>query len=154
MKSSCETRTEFLISKQLFLKYINTYCVTALGLPFTEPLLVWYRNSIETQESNFCFYLRNRIRHYDEYTNSIHEGTNNALKHRSGAVQPSLTLKKSVAKISFFADIDNHRRKNRVAYEYLTNSTDWISETASWLTESACKMIKANSQIKHKYAIY
>ena len=55
MKSSCETRTEFLISKKLFLKYISTDGVTAVGLPFTEPLLVWYRNSIETLQSNFFF---------------------------------------------------------------------------------------------------
>jgi len=99
---------------------------------------------IETLELNNGFYRRNRIRHYAEYTNSIHEGTNYSIKHRAGAVQSSLTLKKAVAKISFFSNVDNHRRKTRVAYEYMTKSTDWISDTASWLTASTGKIIKNN----------
>lgn len=88
MKSSCETRNEFLFSKKLFFKYIYRHCESVFGKPFTNPLLVWYRNCVENLESNFCFWKRSRVRHYDEYTNSIHEGTNYSPKHRSDAVVP------------------------------------------------------------------
>ena len=78
----------------------------------------------------------NRIRNYDEYTNSTHEGTNNAIKHRAGAVKPNLKLKNSVAKISFFADVDGHRRQSKFAYEYITKSSRSIDDSSEWLTNS------------------
>lgn len=77
---------------------------------------------MEPLESNYCYWRRSKVRHYDEYSNSIHEGTSNALKHRPGDVRPRLSLKNAVSKISYFADIDDSRKKSRVAYDFLTQS--------------------------------
>ena len=143
-----------MFSKQLFLTYINTHCKSVLGIPFTETLLVWYRNSVETLESNYCYWRRNRIRHYDEYTNSTHEGTNNALKHRAGAVQPNLKLKNAVAKISFFANVDGNRRKSHVAYEYRTKSTCSNQNISDWLTIPCDNILSTLENIKHKYVVF
>ena len=154
MKSNCETKEEYNFSKRMFVGYIQTHCKTVLGIPFTDPLLVWFRNSVETLESNFCYWRRSKVRHYDEYTNSIHEGTNNALKHRPGAVVPRLSLKNAVSKISFFADVDINRTKSRAAYEYLTESPHMRVSATSWLTITAEKMINKLQDIKHKYAVH
>jgi len=83
-------------------------CKTVLSIPLTETLLVWYRNSAETLESNFYYWRRNLIRHCDEYINSTHEGRDDARKHRAGAVESNSKLKNAVAKKSFFADVDGH----------------------------------------------
>ena len=41
------------------------------------------------------FYLRNHILHYDKHTNSVHEGTNNALRSSSVEIFPSIQINKS-----------------------------------------------------------
>ena len=45
-------------------------------------------NQIHPYESHFCFNLRLILKHYEEYTNSINEGTNCALKYSSVRVGP------------------------------------------------------------------
>ena len=43
----------------------------------------------------YCFYKRNNMRHYEEYTNSCHEGTNKGKKYNSAPVLPGHSLAKS-----------------------------------------------------------
>ena len=50
-------------------------------------------NQIEPHESLFCFYLRYNLRHFKEYTNSIYEGTNRALKYNGAPVGSSIKKK-------------------------------------------------------------
>jgi len=39
------------------------------------------------------FYLRKYLRHFDEYINSLHEGTNNALCHSAVPIGPTMNIK-------------------------------------------------------------
>ena len=48
-------------------------------------------------ETQFYFYLRLDLRHFEEYTNSIHEGTNRGLKYNSAPVGPSTNIEKAWA---------------------------------------------------------
>ena len=151
MKPSCETKSEYLLSKKLFLMYIYTHCQRESGMVFTNPLLLWFRNSLEPHEGSYCFWCRKFVRHYAEYTNSIHEGTNNSLKHRDGAVLPSLNLQTSVKKLSFFADVDNERRKCKATYEYLTESSNTNIAISKWLTITADNILQGLLETKTKY---
>ena len=68
----------------------------------------------EPHESNFCFYLRFNLRHFDEYTNSIHEGTNCRLKYNTAPVDLSTKIEKAIAIICNNAE-RSRKRKSRVA---------------------------------------
>ena len=70
-----------LASKLMFKKLLNSKQIkSTLGSPFINSVQNFINAHIEPHESNFGFYLRLNLRHYDEYTNSIHEGTNCGLK--------------------------------------------------------------------------
>ena len=68
---------------------------------------------IVLHESNFCFFLRLNLRHFDEYTNSIHEGTNRGLKYNTAPVGPSTKIEKAFTIICNNAE-RNGKRKSRV----------------------------------------
>ena len=55
-----------------------------------------FKNVVEPLESIFCYYLKNRIRHYGAYSNSSHEGTNHAIKHCSAKVYPIYNIESSL----------------------------------------------------------
>ena len=64
----------------------------------------WFRDQIckilyVTPWKNFAFYFRSHILHYNEYTNSVHERTNNALRSSSVEIGPSIQINKSYEKI-------------------------------------------------------
>ena len=82
MKSSVEIRKEFLVPKLMFNKFLNTNWIKAkLGKAFIDSVQSLITNHMEPHESHFCFYLRLNLKHYEEYSNSIREGTNCALKY-------------------------------------------------------------------------
>ena len=82
MKPNTETEEEYVASKHLLLRYLNSpTTLAALGAPIVQTILIFLRCHFFTHESHFVFYERTRTRHYDEYTNSCHEGTNYGIKH-------------------------------------------------------------------------
>ena len=64
-------------------------------LRYKQILFPNFRQNVETHEMNYCFYKRNNMRHYEEYTNSCHEGTNKGIKYNSAPVLPGHSLAKS-----------------------------------------------------------
>ena len=81
MKSLGETRQKLMASKLMFMEFLNSKQIkSTLGSPFIDSVHNVITKYIEPHESNVCFYLRLNLRHFDEYTNSIHEGTNCGLK--------------------------------------------------------------------------
>ena len=70
---------------------------------------------IEPHESNSCFYPRLKVRHFDEYTNSIHEGTNCGLEYNTAPVGPSTKIEKAMAIMCNNAE-RNGKRKSRIAF--------------------------------------
>jgi len=42
------------------------------------------------------FYLRKHLRHFDEYINSLHEGTNNALHHSAAPIGPTMNIENTM----------------------------------------------------------
>ena len=77
-----------MTSKLMFKKFLNSKQIkSTLGSPFIDSVQNFITKRIEPHESNFCFYLRLNLRHFDEYTNSIHEGTNRGLKYNTAPVE-------------------------------------------------------------------
>ena len=96
MKGQCESQHEYEISKKLLMKYVQSeYVITSLGEIFTKAFLTFFRQCIEPFESDFLFHLRKDLRHYAEYSNSTHEGTNRGLKYNAAPVTPATRLDNS-----------------------------------------------------------
>jgi hypothetical protein len=93
-RNKIESEEEYKISKALLQHYIrsNTDTLTKEG---ADMMLDFIKNSFETQEDYLCFHKRFAVRHFDSYSNSGHEGTNNGLKHNAAPVGPQYDLHKS-----------------------------------------------------------
>ena len=98
MKSSCETQEEYLVSKLIFKIFLSSKQIKSkLGTTFIENIENFVTKHIEPHEIQFCFYLRLNLRHFEDYTNSIHEGTNSGLKYNSTPVGSSTNIEKALA---------------------------------------------------------
>ena len=103
-----------MASKLMFKKFLNSKQIkSTLGSPFIDSVQNFVTKHIEPHESNFCFYLRLNLRHFDEYTNSIHEGTNHGLEYNTAPVGASTKIEKAMAFICNNAK-RNGKRKSRV----------------------------------------
>ena len=70
-----------------------------------ETIFRFLEQHVFVHEDNFVFYRRKNVLHFDETTNSSHEGTNNGLKSHSAAVLPSMDVLTSAQHIQFQTDI-------------------------------------------------
>jgi hypothetical protein len=107
-----------------------------------EKLLDFLRHSTIPHEQIFCFYLRKGVRHFETWTNSGHEGTNNAIKSGPSRVLPQHAIDKS-AKIQVDSDLlkfDLYRRQ--VAAKLLGRAIWSLSQTVNHITLPADYMLK------------
>ena len=96
MKDDCETRSEFLQSKQKLTKFLESERVlSTLGAVFSGSVMLYLKKGVEPLENNFCYYLKNKLRHYGAYSNCEHEGTNNGIKYCTGEVSPRHKIENS-----------------------------------------------------------
>ena len=96
MKPGTETEDEYVASKKLLLRYLNSSTtISLLGAPIVKTIILFLRCHLFTHESHFCFYKRKDTLHYDEYTNSCHEGTNYGIKHSGCNAKPNMGLERS-----------------------------------------------------------
>ena len=144
MKPSCETEAEYLHSKHLFFKFLNTdYIYDNLGQTFIDNVSAFLNDSVIPQEPYFCFYLRKASRHFEEYSNSPHEGTNNGLKHCASPVKPTHALAQSMVILSKNGE-RNIAKKGRT-YNQSNNSTkvySTIQHCADKLTPIAAHLLE------------
>ena len=99
----------------MFKKFLDSKQIkSTLGSPFINSVQNFITKHIEPDKSNFRFYLRLNLRHFDEYTNSIHEGTNRGLKYNTAPAGPSTTIEKAMEIMCNNAK-HNGKRKSRVA---------------------------------------
>ena len=72
------------------------------------------RDDIEPHEDRYIYFKRKHIRHYDEYSNSAHEGTNHGLNSSADGVKASHLLDKASERLSF---------QGEHSYEYFVAKT-------------------------------
>ena len=148
MKPSCETEAEYRHSKHLFFKFLNTeYIRDNLGQLFIDNVTRFMNDSIIPQEPYFCFYRRKSTRHFEEYSNSPHEGTNNGLKHCASPVKPTHALAQSMVILSKNGE-RNIAKKGRTfnqsnnahkVYSSIDDAADKLTPICAHILESVWK---------------
>ena len=107
----CEDEEEYALSKSLLLAYVHNHVFKAMTNGNNKPedqletILNFLFNHVFVHEEHFVFYPRKRVFHFDEATNSSHEGTNNGIKSHSAAVLPSMDVATSTQNLQFQTDI-------------------------------------------------
>ena len=142
MKSSCETKEEYVLSKRLMLKFVNsTYVTNKLGTLFPKNFETFFRNNVETHEMNFCYYKRKELRHYSEYTNSCHEGTNKGIKYCSAPVLPGHSLAKSCIIMSKNAERSVTKKKHENTKVFCSTRPHSTISCGNYLVENCeCRL--------------
>lgn len=109
MKSCCETEDEYEVSKHMFFKFLNTVQIrNRLGTYFIDKVSDFVRKHVEVHDNNFCFFRRKHLRHFDEYVNSLHEGTNNAIRHSAAPIKANMCIENTLVVLN-----ENSSRMNR-----------------------------------------
>ena len=111
-----------MISKILLYNYICSV-TEQIGEKNVDDVLDFVRGHVEVHEHNYVFYLRKDIRHYEENSNSCHEGTNGGLKYCAGAVLPMNKFDKSVTKLCNQATRKGKMRNQAFTKEVSHNKT-------------------------------
>ena len=98
MLPRCETEEEYKISKTLLSAYLrHSDFLDIASEHVADHIGTFIRENVEPIEAYYCFHSRCNVRHFDTYTNSAHEGTNNGLKSAAAPVLPQHTLDRSAA---------------------------------------------------------
>lgn len=115
-----------------------------LGQNFIDNVTAFVRKRVIPQEEYYCFYLRRDKRHFEEYSNSAHEGMNNAIKNCSSPVKPSHHLDHYMQILSRQGErsVANKKRQYNSSTDackiYLTlRCTDKLTKIAAEMLESA-----------------
>ncbi len=101
----CETEQEYDVSKALLMdfimseKVVNDVCGGESSIP--RRIMEFITNYVLIYEDQFLFYRRKNIRHFNEYTNCAHEGTNFGAKAHSAQLLPSLSIFQSAKTMLF-----------------------------------------------------
>ena len=132
MKPSCETELQYLASKYLLLHYLNQeWMLEDCGEKFVDGVKKMIRDNIEPHEDRYVYFKRKHIRHYGEYSNSAHEGTNHGLKASSDGVKPSHLLDKASERLS---------SQGERSYKYfVTKTRQQLNEYKSWNELLCCE---------------
>ena len=152
MKPSCETKIQYMTSKYLFWRYLHsTFVRNTVGENFVAIVTSLVRNYIEVVEDHFVFYKRKKLRNFDAYSNSCHEGTNNSIKHTVGGTKGSNLLDVSSKKLTFMAEMKY--TQSRIKFEQQNISTKVWNPMycAQYLTVLAGNLLLAQLQIKDNF---
>ena len=92
MSPRCETVKEYKISKALLCGYLcHNDFLTVASEAVADQILTFIREHVEPYEAFYCFHHKRRhVRHFDTYTNSAHEGTNNSVKSAAAPFYPTI----------------------------------------------------------------
>ena len=102
----CETREEFNVSKALFLAFVQSSSITELiGSHLVDTIVEFLREHVSHHEDRFCYYVRRGLFHLETHSNTLHEGTNNALFNCAAPVMPTNSLERAVSTLHMNADL-------------------------------------------------
>ena len=129
MNSTIESEEEYIISKQLFEKYVfSDPVINITGSVFGSSVLNFIRGHIEPILTHLLFFKRMNIRHFDQIFNTKLEGVFKGIKYCASPVNPSLTLDKSLTILS-----NNAERKCDNIQKIKTND---VLKTKTWINLS------------------
>ena len=92
-----ETKTEYSISKALFLKYITMPDnVSKIGTMLVTNILSLFKLFVENTKNNTAIISEKNLLYFGKYSNSATEDCNNGMKSNSAPVRPSNKLHRSL----------------------------------------------------------
>jgi hypothetical protein len=153
--SRCETKEEFQLSKDLFIKYLASNKVKeALGQEGVEQLHDFYCKRIEPHEDLFVFYRRRHLFHFDTNSNSAHEGTNHGIKYHSLPVKPTHGIVESTRILTQKSKLKASDRKLQAAQYDHSKVRGWSHlPTANSLTRLGESILLVQWEESTKYEI-
>ena len=145
MKSSILTENEYLISKSLFFSYLHSdYVKSKIGSKGCFHIAEFVRKYVLCHESWFAFHKRLGVRHFENYTNTPHEGTMNALKYCSSPALPSYSLLQSHQVLTFQDEKKQVIMEKESMVEFLKKKV-WSSTATSKYVTTIAESILINT---------
>ena len=145
----CETQDEYLLSKQLFFKYLESPRISRGAIKMVVlQVMAWFKNNVEVHENHYCFWKRKVTFHLGEYSNSSIEWTHNGMKYNAAKVCPSYFLHQTCAILTKNAERKDQERLSKHMKEYLTLQTYGKSQLYNKVIEYAkvtCENAEENS---------
>jgi hypothetical protein len=132
----CATRKEFLVSKSLFLAFMDSdFVAGTLDAETCKAILKFVRENVFPYQDRFCFYLRKHLFHLCAHTNCGMEGTNNGIKNSSTSVNPTDKLDRVVKTLHSNAEVKYQDTVIHLS-EKLNSAKLWSSSpTANHVTD-------------------
>ena len=152
MSPRCETEEEYKISKSLLCAYLrhNDFLRVA-SETVADQILTFIREHVEPHEAFYCFHLRRHVRHFDTYTNSAHEGTNNGVKSAAAPILPQHSLDRSASILNQNALIKANANSIRSAKIVSTKALWSKLPTAQKLTHKGEGLVTAQWMLRKNY---
>ena len=145
MKSSILTEDEFVISKSLFFSYLHSDVVKSkIGSKGCFHIAEFVRKHVLCHESWFAFFKRKGVRHFENYTNTPHEGTMNALKYCSSPALPCHSLLQTHQVITFQDEKKQVMMEKESMVEFLKKKV-WSSTATSKYVTTIAESILINT---------
>ena len=138
----CETEDEYHISKVLFYDYLSSdTCLSMCGgnNAIRRQIIDFVTRFVLPHEDFFVFFRRKHIRHFDEYNNCSHEGTNYGLKSHAAGVLPGHSIDNAGKRLTYQATLKYTELAKLAAREFI--SRELWSEMPS--TENLCMRAQA-----------
>ena len=99
----------------------------------------------------FCFHSRRHVRHFDTYTNSAHEGTNNGLKSSAAPVLPQHSLDRAASILNTNA-LMNANASTIMSAKVVSSHALWSKlPTAQRLTHKGEGLVTAQWELRNNY---
>jgi hypothetical protein len=158
--SHCEISEEYLVSKALFLKFVQSNQVKDLfGSVFVESVVMFVCENVFPHEERFCYFKRHSLFHLETHTNCGHEGTNNGVNKCSSPVMPQNRLDQAIKILNLNADVKAINTSIMLCHK--TNRCKLWSDTltSGYVTDVCESMLKtewkcASAWITHQVTKY
>lgn len=152
MLPCCETEEEYKISKALLGAYLrHSHFLDVTSEAVADQIGTFIRENVEPLEAFFCFHTRRHVRHFDTYTNSAHEGTNNGLKAAAAPVLPQHSLDRSASILNNNALIKANANTIMSARVVSSNALWSKLPTSQKLTHKGEGLVTAQWELRDNY---
>jgi hypothetical protein len=152
MTPACETKEEYNLSLQLFVRFLESQeLMSRVGPFFVEKIRQWHATVLSC-EPNWVFHRRKSLFAREEYTNSSHEASYRKVKYGFAAVAPGMDIHQSGKSLSLQADVSFKLMKTK-ASKSETRFAKWSSnpQLTSRLTPRGAGLAEAQWNKRFDY---
>jgi hypothetical protein len=149
---NCETEEEFLVSKALFMKYLNSqHVLDVLGEANVTKIKDFHRNHVAPLEDFLCYYKRRDVLSLFTSSNTAQEGTFKGIKYSAAPVLPQFQINTTASTLTMNGNI---KVKNTMIENARQESSKklWSKlPTANSVTTLAESIIKSQWTQRNEY---